>query len=286
MKIESSNNILEEFLNYRLFVVDGYIFSVHKIVQIVFVIILAKVIISVIKKGINRLNNRKGIQNDNFYTLIKIVSYTIWIISVIIILNILGVKLTALLTGSAALLVGIGLGLQQTFNDFISGIILLFEGKTKIGDILEVDDHILKLKNIGLRTTECINRDGISIIIPNSKIVTDKVINWTYQEKKTRFRIDVGVAYGSDIELVIKLLEEAAAEHDSITDKNLIEARFIDFGESSLNFQLLFFSLSIFRIEKVKSDIRRTINLKFNQNGIVVPFPQMDVYLKSDETKK
>jgi small-conductance mechanosensitive channel len=195
-------------------------------------------------------------------------------------LDTFGISITVLIAGSAALLVGVGLGLQQTFNDFVSGIILLVEGTTKIGDVLEIDGDVVMIKNIGLRTSRGLNRDDIMVIIPNSQITTNKVINWSHQSKKTRFRINVGVAYGSDVEKVIKVLEASALEHPDVTDSNLIEARLVDFGNSSLDFQVLFFSKNVFRIEKVKSDIRKIINRKFIENGITIPFPQLDLHVK------
>ena len=190
-------------------------------------------------------------------------------------------KVTLLLAGSAALLVGIGLGLQQTFNDVISGIILLSERSIKIEDVLEIDGDVVKIQEIGLRTSKGLNTDDISVIIPNSLITTNKVINWSHQTKKTRFRINIGVSYGSDVNLVLKILEESAFEHPDISDRKLTEARLINFGNSSLDFQVLFYSKNIFRISKVKSDIRRIIIQKFNSNNIIIPFPQMDLHLKS-----
>jgi small-conductance mechanosensitive channel len=172
--------------------------------------------------------------------------------------------------------------LQQTFNDIISVIILLSERSIKIEDILEIDGDVVKIQEIGLRTSKGLNTDDISIIIPNSLITTNKVINWSHQTKKTRFRIDVGVSYGSDVDLVLKILEESALEHPDIFEKDLVEARLVNFGNSSLDFQILFFSKNIFRINKVKSDIRRIITKKFIQNKVTIPFPQMDVYIKSN----
>ena len=137
------------------------------------------------------------------------------------------------------------------------------------------------IQSIGLRTSKGLNRDQIIVIIPNSLITTNKVINWSHQSKKTRFKINVGVAYGSDVELVIKVLEESVLDHPDILDKSSIEIRFIDFGNSSLDFQILFFSKNVFRIEKVKSDIRKVINRKFIENNITIPFPQRDIHLKS-----
>ncbi len=274
--------MIKELLEYKLLEFGNYVFTIQEVIDVFFVVVFTKVLLFLIKRALFNSRKLRDERPEDLYTLNKIISYVIWIISVIFILNLLGVKITALLTGSAALLVGVGLGLQQTFNDFISGIILLFEGKTKVGDLLEVEGNLMTLTNIGLRTTEGINRDGVSIIIPNSKIVTDKVINWTRQEdKKIRFRIKVGIAYGSDVELVIQLLETCAKEHADIADKELVEARFVDFGDSSLDFELLFFSKIIFRIGKIESDIRRAINQKFIENNITIPFPQMDIHIQS-----
>jgi len=195
----------------------------------------------------------------------------------------IGIKVTVLIAGSAALLVGIGLGLQQTFNDIVSGTILLSERSIKVGDVLEIDKDVVRIQEIGLRTSKGINRDEISLIIPNSLITTNKVINWSHQARKTRFKINVGVAYGSDVDLVMKILKESTLEHPDMFDENVIDIRFLDFGNSSLDFQILFFSENIFRIEKVKSDIRKIINRKFIENKISIPFPQMDVHVKSEK---
>ena len=279
--------MIKEFLKYKLFEFDNYVFTVQELVNIIIITVFTKILLILIKKALFRIKRLKDERPEELYNLNKILSYIIWAISLTLILNSIGLKITALLTGSAALLVGVGLGLQQTFNDFISGIILLFEGKTRVGDLLEVESRLITLTNIGLRTTEGIDRDGISVIIPNSKIVTDKVINWTHQkDKKIRFRIKIGIAYGSDVELAIQLLESCAKEHSEVIDKEMVEARFIDFGDSSLNFELLFFSENIFRIGRIESDIRRAINQKFIENDITIPFPQMDIYIQSKDKKE
>jgi small-conductance mechanosensitive channel len=219
----------------------------------------------------------------NTYAIFQIIKYTIWVIAITIALDTIEVKVTVLIAGSAALLVGVGMGLQQTFNDFVSGFILLSERTIKIGDILEIDGDIVMIQEIGLRTSKGLNRDEISIIIPNSLITTNKVINWSHQAKKTRFKVNVGVAYGSNVPLVLKVLEESVYEHPDIGNKNQIEARLIEFNNSSLDFQVLFFSENVFRIEKIKSEIRKIINQKFIENDIKIPFPQMDVYLKENK---
>ena len=178
---------------------------------------------------------------------------------------------------------GVGLGLQQTFNDIISGIILLSERSIRVSDVLEIDGDIVKIQEIGLRTSKGLNTDDISIIIPNSLITTNKVINWSHQTHLNRFRIDIGVSYDSDVEFVIKVLEESAKEHPEVDHKKIIEARLVSFGDSSLNFQVLFYSSTIFGSDRMKSDIRRVMRRKFIENNISIPFPQMDVHMKSNK---
>jgi len=277
---------METFINFlelELFSVGKYEIRVYTLASILATLLITKFIVWLIKKALFRQGKFTNFDKGNAYALFKIVEYTIWVIAIGFVLETIGIKVTVLIAGSAALLVGVGLGLQQTFNDVISGIILLSEKSIKIDDVLEIDGDIVKIQSIGLRTSKGLNTDDISIIIPNSLITTNKVINWSHQTKKTRFRIDVGVAYGSDVDLVIQILEESAFEHPDISDRELIEARLINFGNSSLDFQLLFFSRNIFRINKVKSDIRRIINRKFNENNIIIPFPQMDLHLKPNQ---
>ena len=272
---------LTKLLEFEIFTIGNYTIRVGRLVLVVVIMAITKLILYLIKKALSRRQISKKIDAGTAYSLYQILKYLFWVIAIGLILEAIGVKVTILLAGSAALLVGVGLGFQQTFNDIISGIILLSGRSIKIGDVLEIDDDVVRIQSIGLRTSKASNRDDISIIIPNSLITTSKVINWSHQSKKTRFRINVGVAYGSDVDKVIKILEESAFEHPDVANRESIEARLMDFANSSLNFQLLFFSDNIFRIEKVKSDIRKIINRKFTENKITIPFPQLDLHIKS-----
>lgn len=279
--MDAFNNLLE----FELVSTEKYQIKVSTVIFVLLIILVTVFLLWLIRKALFRKHRIDKTDIGNTYALYQIIKYSVWILSIIIILNTIGIKITVLLAGSAALLVGIGLGLQQTFNDFISGIIILSEKSIRVGDILEIDGDIVKIEQIGLRTSEGLNRDEISIIIPNSLITKNKVINWSHQSMKTRFKINIGVAYGSNVNLVIRVLEESAMEHPDITDKDLVDVRFTDFGSSSLNFQLLFYSQNIFRIEKVKSEIRKIIIKKFDENKIIVPFPQMDIHLKPDQAE-
>ena len=271
---------IKDFIEFEIFRVGEYSFTVSEVIAVIITILITFLLLLIIKKLLFRKKAKRIIEEGNLYSLFQIIKYFVWIVSILIILETLDIKLNVLLAGSAALLVGIGLGLQNTFNNFVSGIIILFEGSIKVGDILEIDGDVVKIQRIGLRTSTAINRDDIINIIPNSIITSNKLINWSHQTKKTRFKINVGVAYGSDVEKVINILKESALEHPDITDKSTINARFFDFGNSSLDFELLFFSENIFRIENVKSEIRQIINSRFIENNISIPFPQMDVHMK------
>ncbi len=272
---------LRKFLEFELIHVNEYTLTVLSIVSIIAIYFITKFILWLIKKAFNRDKSNK-LDEGTAYALYQIIKYIIWIIAISLMLETIGIKVTLLIAGSAALLVGVGLGLQQTFNDIISGLILLFEHSVKVGDVLDVDGDIIIIQEIGLRTSKGLNRRDIVVLIPNSLITTNKVINWSNQSKTTLFKIKVGVAYGSDVDLVIKILKESVMEHPLVDNKKQAESRFIDFGNSSLDFELLFFSDNIFRIERVKSDIRRIINKKFIENNINIPFPQMDLHFRSD----
>lgn len=270
-------------LNQEIFSVGGYTLKVHMVAMILLIIVITRILLWIVKKMLFRRSDVDEHKKGNIQAVYQIIRYVVWVGAFGLVLETIGIKVTLLLAGSAALLVGIGLGLQQTFNDVISGIILLTERSIKIGDVLEIDEDVVKIQTIGIRTSKGLNTDDISIIIPNSLITTSKVINWSHQNDKTRFRIDVGVAYGSDVDQVIRILEESAFEHPDVYDRELTEGRLMGFGSSSLDFQLLFFSKNTFRIGSVKSDIRRNIVRKFNENNIVISFPQLDVHLKQKE---
>lgn len=274
---------LQNILDYVIFTVGDYSLKVSMIVKILSIIIITRLLLYVIKRMLFRRTEVDEHEKGNIQAIYQIIRYIVWIITFGLVLETMGIKVTLLLAGSAALLVGIGLGLQQTFNDVISGIILLTERSIKINDVLEIDGNVVKIQTIGIRTSKGLNTDDISIIIPNSLITTSKVINWSHQNDKTRFRIDVGVAYGSNVDDVIRILEESAFEHPDVYDRELTQGRLMGFGSSSLDFQLLFFSKNTFGIGSVKSGIRRIIVKKFDENDIVIAFPQLDVYIKPNE---
>ncbi len=276
--MESLKKILDlEILGY-----NTYVIKVSDLVTVLLILFAARILLLLIKKALFRKHKLNHIDAGNIYALYQIIKYVTWVMAIAMVLETIGISVTFLLAGSAALLVGVGLGLQQTFNDVISGIILLSERSVRIDDVLEIDKEVVKIQSIGLRTSKARNRDDISIIVPNSLITTSKVINWSHQSDKARFSIETRAGYGSDIDLVIKILEESAHEHPEVSKIKSVEARLTNFGTSFLEFQLLFYSVNIFRIERVKSDIRRIVTKKFIENQILMPFPQLDLHVRSD----
>ncbi len=179
-----------------------------------------------------------------------------------------------ILAGSAALLVGVGLGLQNIFSDFVSGIILLVESKIKVNDILEVDDLMCRVLEINLRTTTVLTRDDRYIILPNTDLTKNQIVNWTYNDIASRFEVAVGVSYSSDINLVKKILKQVANEQEEVLKSPEPFVRFNEFADSSLNFSVYFWSEQIYRVENIKSEMRTRIFELFAENNINIPFPQ------------
>ena len=274
---------IREFLSYRFFEYKDIHFDVADIFFILLVLALTRLILFVVQSLINRLVKQGSFEGRNTQSFQLLFKYFLYIIVFVIILEILGVKITILIAGSAALLVGIGLGLQQIFSDIISGVFLLVEGSVKISDIMEVDGIVGKVTEIKLRTSEILTRDGIIIIVPNHKFITENVVNWSHNAVTTRFEVTVGVSYESDPEKVREILLDCAKENKEIlfSKANQPIVRLINFGDSSLDFRLLFWSKNGFLIENTKSDLRFQIVKKFRENNIEIPFPQRDLHLKS-----
>ena len=229
-----------------------------------------------------RYYQRKSINPGSQYAINQLLRYTVFIIAILMAVEAMNINLTVLWAGSAALLVGLGLGLQQTFNDLISGVILLFERTLEVGDYIQIDQDLSgQVRAIGWRTSEVETVDGITVVVPNSRMMSENMVNWSHSGKKARFRIEVGVAYGSDTQLVKKILLQSADKHEFILKFPKPTVQFRAFADSSLNFDLLFWSGKFLVVEDIKSDLRFEIDRLFRENGVEIPFPQRDVWIKS-----
>lgn len=271
---------MKEFFNYTLSF-GKYQIAVIDLLLILAILVASKFAIWFLNEVLlSRYFKRKGLDLGRQFALKQIVMYLVWAFAVFAILEMLGVA-TAVLAGLAAFLVGIGLGLQEVFKDLASGIIILIEGTADVGDIIEIDGQPAIVRQIGLRTSLVETRDQVSVLIPNSRLVVESVINWSHNQHVRRFNISVGVAYGSDVDKVTELLLSAALQHPKVLKEPKPMVLFEDFGNSSLDFNLYFYSEELFGIPKVRSEIRYSIIKLFRDHNIEIPFPQRDVWIRN-----
>jgi len=271
---------LRDFLNYNIIESTNFSLRVDGVL-IVFAVLLGTIIaLRIMKRVFKRFIARRERDQGVYWSVFIFIKYLIWVIVIILLLDTVGVQISVLLASIAALLVGVGLGIQQLFNDIASGLVLIVERNLQINDIIQLDDGTVgKVIDIGLRTSKIRTRDDIVMIVPNSKFVNDRIINWTHIDFKTRFFVEVGVAYGSDVNLVSELLKSCAMDNSKIANTPKPFVRFNNFGESSLDFQLYFWVKESFLVENIKSDLRFAIDEAFRKNGITIPFPQRDVHI-------
>lgn len=272
-----------ELINYKLIDSENITLTVSHLFFIIITLLVIRFILILIRKFLNRPIIAKKIDPSKSFTIYQFFKYFIWIFAIGLILDSVGIKMTLLVAGSAALFVGIGFGLQNIFKDILSGIILLIEENLGVNDVIELEGGIVgRVKQISLRTTLIETRENIIMIIPNSEFIEKRVINWSHLDELSRFSVKVGVAYGSNIELVQKILLDIAHLNKDISSKNKPFVRFTDFADSSLNFELFFWTRKSFIVENIKSDLRFAINKAFIENGVTIPFPQRDVHMKKE----
>lgn len=289
-RVNNPDITFEDFLNYKLIDADYFKISFFNIFGILLVFFCTKIALNILKILIgDRLKRTKNYSVAKEFVYVQLTKYILYTLAIIISLRILHVNVNFLITGSAALLVGIGLGLQDVFKDFISGIVLLFEGNVKVGDIVELnagtntsstlssDYMAVKILKINIRTTEIQTRDGNTLVIPNSKLTGDVIENWSQGERGTRFRIQITVAYGTNTDLVIHLLRHAAESHPKVSNYREIMVRLANFGDNGLEFELIFWAEQSWNINNYRSEIRLEINRLFQENNIEIPFPKRSI---------
>ncbi|PKP42663.1 MAG: mechanosensitive ion channel protein MscS [Bacteroidetes bacterium HGW-Bacteroidetes-13] len=268
---------MKKKLDYTLFSIDDFELKLSSIIFLLIFLIIIFILLKIIKKSIYRVRSFDVAKKYSIYSLIK---YFVLVLSLVISLQILGFNLSVLIAGSAALLVGLGLGIQNLFSDYVSGIIILFDSTVKVGDIIEINGLVCKVEEIHLRTTTVLTRDDKYIILPNSDLTRNHLINWTHSEISSRFEVKVGVDYSADVKLVMNILSEAAMEQPGILKNPKPFSRFTDYGESSIDFSIIFWSEDVFRVENIKSELRVKIFEKLKENNITIPFPQRVIHTK------
>lgn len=267
---------MNEIIDYTLFKEGNLDIKVISIIKSILFIIAVLFVLKLIRKTIYKIDK---IDSSKKYSIYNLVRYFVIFISILTGLQLFGFNLSVLVAGSAALLVGLGLGLQNLFSDFISGIILLLDSSVKVHDVIELNGMVCTVQEINLRTSIVLTRDDKYIILPNTDLTRNQLINWTHSERASRFEVTVGVDYSSDVHQVMAILKEAVDSQPTVLKVPGAFIRFTDFGDSSLNFSIIFWSEELFRVENIKSDIRIKIFELFKENSITIPFPQRVVHL-------
>lgn len=277
---------LDLILFQKLIKNDLFTIQLSDVIVVGLIVLVARLIVwFIIQVSLYRMYLRNDMDSGTQYAINQIVKYIIYVLAFIFALDRLLSDMSLIYGGAAALLVGVGLGLQQIFNDFFSGLILLFERTVMVGDIVELDGHISRVTKIGLRASRVETRDNMSQVVPNSKLVNATILNLTHNDNVVRFEVSLFVAYGTDMEKLKNILLKCAHENSSVLDSPEPFVRFLDFGERGLSVGLYFFSNEVMWAEEVKSQLRFHINSAFISNGIKIPFPQRDVHLyRADET--
>jgi small-conductance mechanosensitive channel len=273
---------LIELVNYDFFAYNQVHLNLKIVLWALALLAAKQLALRLIRTQLNkRIDPKDPDERGKYYALGRLLNYLLVLVYVYTVLRLTGANMNLILAGSTALMVGVGLGLQSLILDFFSGIILLFEKTVRVGDVIEIDGLVSRVEKISFRTTNVVTRDGMAVLIPNSRLMTNNVLNWNNGHPKTRFSVQVGVAYGSNVQRVREILMQCAYSHPRIEKTPEPFVHFSDFGNSSLVFSVFFWSFDAFTIEVVRSDLRFTIYEAFRDNGITIPFPQNDVYIKS-----
>lgn len=272
---------ITEILNFKLIDTKSIDFSVANLLVLVFALIFTSIILKLIRNVVTR---KLATEDKNkFISVFQFAKYVIYVLVFIFILHSSGINMNVFITASAALFVGIGFALQTFFQDIISGIFIILDQSLHVGDIIEVDGKVGQVKEIKLRTTRIVTRNDRVMIIPNHKFMIETLFNWTQNNSTNRENVTIGVAYGSDVNLVKQILINCAKSTEGVILPELIAVLFEDFADSSLNFAVYFHVDNGMNSPKIQSDIRFKIDQEFRRNNIQIPFPQRDIRIISNK---
>lgn len=230
---------------------------------------------------LHRVYKKYELDNGTQYTFSRLLHYAIIVVSILVALPVIGFDLSTLTVFAGVAGIGIGFGVSNIASNFISGLIILFERPIKVGDRIKIGDLHCDVENITIRSTVVRTRNNEHIIIPNSQFIENQVMNWSYGDPKVREQILIGVAYGSDVRLLERLLLQVAREHKDIMDAPPPRVDFLNFGDSALEFRLLYWIPYPVLRTRVKSALNFRINELLQEHGVEIPFPQRDLHLRS-----
>ena len=271
---------LKDILNWGIHVGEGdkgIHLTLGLLLLLLFTILITNLVLRLVRGFVTRRMERED--KLKFISIFQFLKYAIYLVVVLLTLSAAGIDITLLITASAALFVGLGLALQDLFQDIIGGIYILLDKTLQVGDVIEVDGRVGRVEEIKLRTTRAHTPSDKVIVIPNHKFITDTVFNYTQNRKITLEAVQVGVAYGSDVDLVSEMLLTSLDGVEGVLVEPKPFVIFEDFGDSALLFSIRFFVADSFKSLTTKSQIRFNIDSLFRAQQIIIPFPQRDVHL-------
>jgi small-conductance mechanosensitive channel len=274
---------LRQFIQYPLLTLAGGTVTPGSVFVGLAVVLGSMALASVLSRSIRRILEGRGLETGAQFAVAKIARYTVITIGVLIAFGSMGLKLDALLAASTVVAVGIGFGLQNVAQNFISGLILLVEQPVRKGDFVKVGGTFGVVEDIGLRATEIVTRDEVTIIVPNSALITEPVVNHSRPTTNLRIRVAVSVAYGSDARQVERVLLDVAAKEKRVLREPRSEIRFEGFGESGMDFALLAWIAHPRDDLRIGSELRFAIEAAFRAAEITIPFPRRDVRIVGGE---
>ncbi|MBR9757164.1 MAG: mechanosensitive ion channel [Algicola sp.] len=272
-----------EFLKYGITFGEDSQNPIRITVGLIILVFVIYVMTSLVLSFFKRLYSKRLPEADRtkFNTVFSFARWFVYVIVILVVFDSIGINVTAIFAASAALLVGIGLALQTLFQDIISGVFILVDQSLHVGDIIELEGKVGRVVEIKLRTTRAVTIDNKVLVIPNHLYLTNSLYNWTQNGTSTRESVTVGVAYGSDVQLVKRLLLQAATSHPNVLKTPEPSVLFTDFGDSALNFKVVFTLNDSFKAQFPSSDIRFEIDRLFREHNISIPFPQRDIHIIS-----
>jgi small-conductance mechanosensitive channel len=264
----------------RLFEVGGEaITPMHLLVLAL--VLLATLYVARLTRALLERRLLRAAESGARYTFVRLAQYTVWWLGAMLGLRVLNIDPTGIALAAGVLGVGAGLGLQGIVANFVAGLVLLFERPIKIRDRVTVENIEGSVVAISFRSTTIVTNDNIAVIVPNSDFINRSVINWSHSDRNVRIHAPVGVAYGSDVALVSRVLLAVAAETPGALASPAPEVRFTEFGESSLNFELLVWTDEPEQHHALRSRLNFAIDAGFRKAGVQIPFPQRDLHLRS-----
>ncbi len=282
MEFNEVIGIINKVMDFTIFELNQTPVTVSSLVMFVLVLALFSIASRILKRFIlEKILNRMDIDQGTQFTMTRVTHYAIMVVGSIVSFQFIGIDLSGLAVIFGLLSVGIGFGLQNITSNFISGLILLFERPIMVGDRITVGDIEGDVEAINMRATVLRSLNNISVIVPNSEFVSERVINWTHGDPRIRVDIDVGVSYNSVLEDVMKALHQVADENPDVLKSPLHDVLLKSFGDSAWDMQLRIWIKNPQQHRIIRSEINKAIVDKFRKMNVEIPFPQRDLHIKS-----